>query len=408
MVRKIILASLLMPLCFNAQSTEKQRVGINTDSPNESAVLHIAPFKGEVAKVTASIGGGKVTGFTIVNPGKGYTVAPTVLIAGGGPSVKPGGVRATATSVIDREGKITAINIVNAGSGYETIPEVTLIPAESMGWTIPRVDLIDIYNSTYPVNIPNTEITNHNANGLLVFNNGSKPSNTNQNVPYWYDTKNRKWNEGVDANRTPKLAVFHLTGDENNLHNLAKYAGSHMPILRHKPFKEPISNINGIDFVRFHRGDFGFDTYVLELPRIQTTYTIEVTLNFNTTAHPGDLAYNSPSNCHIQDGINCSKAINSDGFQIMGYFLQIDTQYANTEYNTQTPPKAIRQEIPILSKINSPHSATWLIPITITPNSNSKPRLRFEIGRMDGSTHHQPANLLAEGSFIKVQQINQQ
>jgi hypothetical protein len=55
----------------------------------------------------------------IINPGYGYTVAPSVLFFGGG------GAGAAATSTIG-SGIIGIINITNAGSGYATPPTVTI------------------------------------------------------------------------------------------------------------------------------------------------------------------------------------------------------------------------------------------------------------------------------------------
>ena len=61
----------------------------------------------------------KVQGVEIINPGYGYTVAPSVLFFGGG------GAGAAATSTIG-SGIIGIINITNAGSGYATPPTVTI------------------------------------------------------------------------------------------------------------------------------------------------------------------------------------------------------------------------------------------------------------------------------------------
>jgi hypothetical protein len=61
----------------------------------------------------------KVQGVEIINPGYGYTVAPSVLFFGGG------GAGAAATSTIG-DGIIGIVTITNGGSGYVTPPTVTI------------------------------------------------------------------------------------------------------------------------------------------------------------------------------------------------------------------------------------------------------------------------------------------
>lgn len=60
----------------------------------------------------------KVQGVEIINPGYGYTVAPSVLFFGGG------GAGAAATSTIGN-GIVGIITITNGGSGYATPPIIT-------------------------------------------------------------------------------------------------------------------------------------------------------------------------------------------------------------------------------------------------------------------------------------------
>lgn len=61
----------------------------------------------------------KVQGVEIINPGYGYTVAPSVLFFGGG------GAGAAATSTIG-DGIIGIVSITNGGSGYVTPPTITI------------------------------------------------------------------------------------------------------------------------------------------------------------------------------------------------------------------------------------------------------------------------------------------
>lgn len=60
----------------------------------------------------------KVQGLEIINPGYGYTVAPSILFFGGG------GAGAAATSTIGN-GIVGIITITNGGSGYATPPTIT-------------------------------------------------------------------------------------------------------------------------------------------------------------------------------------------------------------------------------------------------------------------------------------------
>ena len=99
-------------------------VGINTSTPDPSAILHIENFSGTPATATATISGGAVIGITINNGGSGYTSVPTINFYGGG-SVVNGGSKARATAVISN-GQLTGITINNGGSGYTTAPTVTV------------------------------------------------------------------------------------------------------------------------------------------------------------------------------------------------------------------------------------------------------------------------------------------
>jgi hypothetical protein len=90
-----------------------------------------APFGGRTAVGIATMIGGiidcngtsalKVQGVEIINPGYGYTVAPSVLFFGGGGS----GIAATATI---GDGIVGIVTITNGGSGYVSPPIVTISP----------------------------------------------------------------------------------------------------------------------------------------------------------------------------------------------------------------------------------------------------------------------------------------
>jgi len=88
-----------------------------------------APFGNRTAVGIATMIGGlvdcngtsalKVQGVEIINPGYGYTIAPSILFFGGG------GAGAAATSTIG-DGIIGIVTITNGGSGYASPPIVTI------------------------------------------------------------------------------------------------------------------------------------------------------------------------------------------------------------------------------------------------------------------------------------------
>jgi hypothetical protein len=100
-------------------------------------------------EATATISGGAVTGVTLVNSGTNYTIAPQVLLLGGGNAnnttytgatdptswapgmtqsndMGPTGYQATAHAVISG-GAMTGITVDNPGSGYAKAPWVLIL-----------------------------------------------------------------------------------------------------------------------------------------------------------------------------------------------------------------------------------------------------------------------------------------
>jgi hypothetical protein len=89
-------------------------------------VVTISGGGGTGAAATATVTGGVVTGFTITNPGNGYTSVPTITVA-------PPIATAAATATIGRGtggagtgGVVSGITIANGGSGYTSVPGVAL------------------------------------------------------------------------------------------------------------------------------------------------------------------------------------------------------------------------------------------------------------------------------------------
>lgn len=125
------------------QRVSEQTLGLNIGNYVEVENLYKAPavnsfekvylvkvLQPKVATVNATVSGGQVTGFTIVDGGEGYTSAPTVQIL---PS-SSGGSGASATAVITN-GKVTSFTSIVGGSGYSStyLPEVRLTSNISVG-----------------------------------------------------------------------------------------------------------------------------------------------------------------------------------------------------------------------------------------------------------------------------------
>jgi len=86
---------------------------------------------GNGAAAIATLGNGVVGIITVVNGGGGYFSAPNVAIT----SAPAGGINATARSYINVVGVVTAIRITNAGAGYTVTPTITISsPTTSVGY----------------------------------------------------------------------------------------------------------------------------------------------------------------------------------------------------------------------------------------------------------------------------------
>lgn len=81
-----------------------------------------------LAQVQAVVNSGVVTGFTIINGGAGYTVAPTISISKSTGDTT--GTNAVATATISN-GVITAVTTTNGGTNYTLPPKVYVYSAQS-------------------------------------------------------------------------------------------------------------------------------------------------------------------------------------------------------------------------------------------------------------------------------------
>ena len=145
----------------------RPRVAISSAPSGGVTAVGIATLIGDLVDCNGVTENYKVQGIELINPGCGYTVAPSVVVVGGGgvgfaatttigngvigpvsitsggggystqPTItfsSPGaGVTATGRAYISTAGIVTAIYITNAGLGYTSIPTVTISSPYSSG-----------------------------------------------------------------------------------------------------------------------------------------------------------------------------------------------------------------------------------------------------------------------------------
>ncbi|MEJ5048375.1 hypothetical protein WH221_00965 [Chryseobacterium culicis] len=346
-------------------------VGINTPTPDPSAILHIENFSGTPATATATISGGAVTGITISNGGSGYTAVPTINFFGGG-SIVNGGSKARATATISN-GQLTGITINNGGSGYTTAPTVT-VSGGNKGLLFPNLNIANLSSTTSPVASP--------ANGLIGFNGGT---NSNNKALHFFNGTTNTWQSTIDAQNTPKVAYLDFTGSLSALDNAI--AGASTQLMVNNPAVSGVSNISGFKVLPNTAGG-----YSLILP--QGNYLVEVNLNLNSPQE-------NPS------GQGGTAPLSGSSYYLMGYFIDFINDTYNNTTNTFTGGGATRKEVPIVSKINTNHLATWSYYYTVPANANANiiGGLRLNLGRMQNSTFYDLVNVIPTGSYIKISQL---
>ncbi len=108
--------------------TSIPRVAISSAPSGGLTAVGIATLIGGLVDCNGNTENYKVQGVEVINPGYGYTVAPSVAIIGGG------GAGAAATATIG-DGVVGIVTITSGGSGYETAPTVTFTGAPGAGVT---------------------------------------------------------------------------------------------------------------------------------------------------------------------------------------------------------------------------------------------------------------------------------
>lgn len=347
-------------------------VGINTSKPDPSAILHIENFNGVSATATASVSGGVVNGITITNGGSGYIMAPTINFYGGG-SVVNGGTKARATANMTN-GTITSITINNGGSGYTSAPTV-VISRGNKGLLFPNLNITNLSSTTSPVASP--------ANALIGFNGGT---NANNKALHVFNGTTKQWQSTIDAENTPKVAYLDFTGNLSVLDNAV--AGTNAQLLVNPPAVSGVSNINGFKVVQ----NPSTGGYSLVLP--QGNYLVEVNLNLNSPQE-------NPS------GQGGTAPLSGSSYYLMGYFIDFTNDLYNNTSNTFVSGANTRKEVPIVSKVDTNHLATWSYYYSVpsNPNANIIGGLRLRLGRMQNSTFYDLVKVIPTGSYIKISQL---
>jgi hypothetical protein len=103
-------------------------VAISSAPSGGLTAVGIATLIGGLVDCNGNIENYKVQGVEIVNPGYGYTVAPSVVFVGGG------GAGAAATATIG-DGIVGIVTVTSGGSGYESAPVVTFSSPVGTGIT---------------------------------------------------------------------------------------------------------------------------------------------------------------------------------------------------------------------------------------------------------------------------------
>jgi len=128
--------------------TSAPRVAISSAPSGGLTAVGIATLIGGLVDCNGNTENYKVQGVEIVNPGYGYTVAPSVVFVGGG------GAGAAATSTIG-DGIVGIITVTSGGSGYDSSPLVTFTGSPGAGITATaraKINTAGVVTSIYITN----------------------------------------------------------------------------------------------------------------------------------------------------------------------------------------------------------------------------------------------------------------
>ena len=214
--------------------TSSPRVAISSAPAGGLTAVGIATLIGGLVDCNGNTENYKVQGVEIVNPGYGYTDAPSVVFVGGG------GAGAAATTTIG-DGVIGIVTLTSGGSGYVGEPTVTFSGAPGAGVTATARAHINTAGVVTAIYITNAGLGYTEAPTITV------------SSPYFSGSGTYVYNETVVGSISSTTA---LVKEWNSVDNLLK-----------------VSNISG----SFVNGD------VLTGSESGATYKVRIINKYNTT-----------------------------------------------------------------------------------------------------------------------------
>ncbi len=176
----------------------------------------------------------EVGGFTLTDPGSGYTTAPTVTIEGNGTG-------ASGIAVLDEDGTVGQIVLVDPGTGYTETPTVTLSGGDGSGAT--AVAVRSFVSMTAPQADPSQNI---HVQSLLV----DDPSLTEVEFDLTFSQQGRPFfvfGTGIE----PSARVHSLTED-NYYFSYTRLAASGTVTIDGEEFE-----VSGTTWMDHEYGNFG-------------------------------------------------------------------------------------------------------------------------------------------------------
>ena len=119
--------------------TSLPRVAISSAPSGGVTAIGIASMTDDIVDYDG-VKSSKIQRIDIINPGSGYTVAPSIVVVGGGGA----GFAATATI---SDGAIGIVTITSGGTGYSTVPTITFTGAPGTGTTATAVAYVGSGNT---------------------------------------------------------------------------------------------------------------------------------------------------------------------------------------------------------------------------------------------------------------------
>ncbi len=110
----------------NATGSTVASVKVTSGGSDYSSAPEVV-FSGGGGTGAAATASGSIDHATVLNPGSGYTTAPTVTID---PPALAGGIQAVATAQLTGD-RVTGLLVSNRGSGYTTAPGITLTTVDT-------------------------------------------------------------------------------------------------------------------------------------------------------------------------------------------------------------------------------------------------------------------------------------